>query len=333
MTDAASSETEFEPAGDDTVLPYAVEPLDARGRIVRLGPLLDRLLGRHEYPSSVSRLLGEAVALTALLGTSLSFKGRFVLQTASDGPVSLLVVDFTTPSDIRAYARFDAWAVAAAEASGEAGPAELMGRGHLAMTIDQGGGRNRYQGVVALDGTTLEDAAHGYFAQSEQIPTRIRLAVAEMVDRGDDGVRRHRWRAGGVMVQFLPDSPERISARDLPPGDAPDDRPPDDALADVPEDDAWVEARSLVETIEDHELIDPSIGAERLLFRLFHERGVRVFAPHALTDHCGCSRDKVETMLRGFSAGDRAEMTVGGEIVVTCEFCSSRYHLDPNLFE
>ncbi len=329
MTETASAETDFELAGDDTVLPYAVAPLDARGRIVRLGPLLDRILGRHDYPSSVSRLLGEAVALTALLGSSLKFEGRFVLQTVSDGPVSLLVVDFTTPSDIRAYARFDERAVAAAEASGEAGPAGLLGRGHLAMTIDQGGGSNRYQGVVALDGTTFEDAAHGYFSQSEQIPTRIRLAVAEMVDRGDDGARRHRWRAGGVMVQFLPESAERVRTRDLPPGDAPEGEEPEQ----VPDDDAWIEARSLVETIEDHELIDPSIGAERLLFRLFHERGVRVFAPHPLTDRCGCSRAKVEHMLRGFSPDDRAEMTVDGEIVVTCEFCSSRYHLDPKLFE
>ena len=316
----------FQLAGDDTVLPYAVEPLDARGRVVRLGPLLDTVLGRHDYPPSVSRLLGEAIALTALLGSALKFRGRFILQTSSDGPVSLMVVDFTTPSDMRAYARFDADAVAAAEAGGHAAPPDLLGTGHLALTIDPGAGQNRYQGIVALAGNSLEDAAHDYFAQSEQIPTRIRLAVAEMVDRDPDGARRHRWRAGGIMVQFLPESEDRIRARDLDPGDAPEGTAPHGEA----EDDAWVEAQSLVATVEDHELTDPDIGAEKLLFRLFHERGVRVFEQLSLNDRCGCSREKVAAMLRGFSAKERDEMTVDGEIVVTCEFCSTRYHFDPD---
>lgn len=328
MSDGSPAQPSFEPAGDDTVLPFAVTPLDVRGRVVRLGAVLDDILNRHGYPAPVQRLLGEAVVLTAMLGSALKINGKLILQTASDGPVSMVVVDFATPSDIRAYARFDEAAVACAGATGAATSGALLGHGHLALTIDQGAHTTRYQGVVVLDGKSLEHTAHDYFAQSEQIPTRIRLAVAEMVDRDHDGTRRHRWRAGGVMVQFLPDALDRVATRDLPPGDAPDDV----ALHLPREDDAWLEARALIETVEDHELTDPTIGSERLLFRLFHERGVRIFDPLPLADHCGCSRDRVAQMLRGFSPEDRAEMIVDGEIAVTCEFCSTRYHFDPNDF-
>ena len=329
MTQSVAPGATFEPAGDDTVLPFAVAALDVRGRIVRLGPMLDRVLSRHDYPAPVSRLLGEAVALTALLGTAIKFKGRFILQTASDGPVNLIVVDFTTPSDVRAYARFDEAAVAAAEAAGRTEPEDLIGAGHLAMTIDQGQHTNRYQGVVALGGKSFEDIAHEYFAQSEQIPTRVRLSVAQVVDRDDSGTLRNRWRAGGVMTQFLPESIERVRQRDLDPGDAPEDY----QAADIDDDDAWVEARALVETVEDHELTDPDLAAERLLYRLFHEPGVRIFSPIALADRCGCSRDKVEKMLRGFSPEERSDMTDDNEIVVTCEFCSTRYHFQPDEFD
>lgn len=329
MNDAPHGVQDQSLAGDDTVLPFSVAPLDVRGRVTRLGPLLDRVLDRHDYPASVSRLLGEAVALTAMLGTSLKFDGRFILQTASDGPVAMIVVDFATPSDIRAYARFDADAVDRAEKTGNADPAHLMGRGHLAMTIEQGAGTNPYQGVVPLDATSLEEAAHHYFAQSEQIPTRVRLAVAEHFERDDDGVARRQWRAGGLLVQFLPDSPERARVADLPGGDAPDDA----EIHELAEDDAWVEAQSLVGTIEDHELIDPAIGAERLLYRLFHERGVHVFDAQDLYDRCACSRDKVTAMLRGFSAEDRAAMVEKGAIGVACEFCSTRYEFDPADFD
>src|SRR5690606_11825005 len=151
---------------DDVVLPFDVKALDVRGRVVRLGPAVDAMLARHDYPAPVSRLVAEATALTALLGTSLKFDGRFILQTQSDGPVSLMVVDFETPDRLRAYARFDAQAVAEAERAGRATPGELLGVGHLAMTVDQGPNMSRYQGVVPLEGGGLEGAAHQYFRQS-----------------------------------------------------------------------------------------------------------------------------------------------------------------------
>lgn len=312
-------------AAFDTVLPFAVPALDVRGRVVHLGPALDAILARHAYPEPVARLLAEAIALTTLLGTSLKFDGRFVLQTRTDGPVSMLVVDFQTPNGVRAYASFDATLVQAAVAEARATPADLLGRGHLAMTIDQGGDMNRYQGVVALDRTGLEEVAHVWFAQSDQIPTRVRLAVAEVLTRDPGGAARHAWRAGGFLVQFLPESEDRVRARGLHPGDAPEGTP--DHVVAI--DDAWAEAEALTATIEDVELTDPDVSAERLLFRLFHERGVRVFEPTTVVERCRCSRDRVSAMLAQFTAEQVDDMTVDGRIVVTCEFCSTTYAYDP----
>src|SRR5580692_12965554 len=229
---------------EDAILPCEVASLDLRGRVVRLGPALDRILGSHDYPLPVATLLGEAIVLTVLLGSSLKFEGRFILQTQSDGPVRMLVVDFTSPSKVRACARFDADRVAAAIAAGEAKPAQLLGKGHLAMTIDQGPDMSRYQGLVPLEGKDLEHAAHEYFLRSEQIPTRVRLAVAEEFRAGENGARRH-WRAGGIILQFLPNSTERQRQADLDPGDA----PPGSEPHLQPEDDAWVEGRSIVATV------------------------------------------------------------------------------------
>ncbi len=312
-------------AAFDTVLPFTVPDLDVRGRVVHLGPALDAVLARHAYPEPVARLLAEAIALTSLLGTALKFEGRFIVQTRTDGPVSMLVVDFQTPDGVRAYASFDAALVTAAVAEGRATPADLLGRGHLAMTIDQGGDMNRYQGVVPLDRTSLEEVAHVWFAQSEQIPTRVRLAVAEVLTREPGGTTRHAWRAGGLLVQFLPESEDRVRARDLHPGDAPEGT----ELHRVEVDDAWAEAEALTGTVEDVELTDPAVTAERLLYRLFHERGVRVFDPQPIVERCRCSRERVSDMLASFTAEQVDDMTVDGRIVVTCEFCSTRYDFDP----
>jgi molecular chaperone Hsp33 len=259
-----------------------------------------------------------------MLGTALKFEGRFILQTQSDGPVSMLVADFTSPGKVRACARFDADRVAAAIAANEADPGKLLGRGHLAMTIDQGPEMSRYQGLVPLDGGDLEQAAHEYFLRSEQIPTRVRLAVGEEF-RSGNGARRH-WRAGGILLQFLPKSAERARVADLDPGDAP-------AGAEVhtlPEDDAWVEGRSLIETVEAIELLDPDLSSERVAYRLFHERGVHAFRATPIEAQCSCSRHNVENMLKSFSEADRADMIEDGRITVTCEFCSSTYVFEPN---
>jgi molecular chaperone Hsp33 len=305
---------------DDAVLPFEVASLDLRGRLTRLGPGLDDLLAKHDYPPPVAKLLGEAIVLTTLLGSSLKFNGRFILQTQTDGPVSFLIVDFQAPDRLRAYARFDAGAIKEGQDSGS-----LLGKGHLAMTIDQGPEMSRYQGLVALQGGNLEDAAHEYFLRSEQIPTRVRLAVGEEWRGGEGGARR-RWRGGGMLLQFLPKAPERARQADLDPGDAPDGM---ETTHIVAEDDAWVEGQSLISTVEDVELIDPDLSGERLLYRLFHERGVRVFAPLALQAKCSCSREAVSAMLNSFDPQDRAEMVKDGKVVVTCEFCSSVYQFTP----
>ncbi len=315
-------------SGDDVVVPFTLENLDCRGRVVRLGEALDSILCRHNYPAPVARLLGEAVVLAALIGSSLKFEGRFILQTQTDGPVNLIVVDLDAPDGLRGYARFDADAVNAAVAQGETRPGQLLGRGHLAMTVDQGSHMDRYQGIVALEGGTLEDVAHTYFQQSEQIPTLVRLAVAQITRKGD---RRPSWRAGGVLVQHLP-AHGRAVMRDLP-GDG-DFSNPDTADQDFVEDDKWTEVRALLATLADDELADPDLSAERLLFRLFHETGVRVFAPVGLEERCTCSAERIESMLRhNFSAEERAEMVVDGEIEVVCEFCSADYHFKPHEFE
>jgi molecular chaperone Hsp33 len=309
---------------DDTILPFAVKALDLRGRIVRLGAAVDTILTSHDYPPPVAKLLGEAIVLTVMLGSSLKFDGRFILQTQSDGPVRMLVVDFTSPGNVRACARFDAERVAAAIAANAAAPGQLLGHGHLAMTIDQGPEMSRYQGLVPLEGGDLEQAAHEYFSRSEQIPTRVRLAVAEEY-RAGNGARRH-WRAGGILLQFLPNSPERARQADLHPGDA----PPGTAPHVLPEDEAWVEGRSLVATVGDIELIDPALSSEQLAYRLFHERGVRVFRAAPVTAQCSCSRDSVEAMLKSFSQDDRDHMVENGKISVTCEFCSATYVFAPD---
>ena len=306
---------------DDAVLPFEVDALDLRGRLTRLGPALDDVLAKHDYPAPVAKLLGEAIVLATLLGSSLKFDGRFILQTQTDGPVSFLIVDFQAPDRLRAYARYDAARLKEGLDSGA-----LLGKGHLAMTIDQGPDMSRYQGLVALDGGTLEDAAHEYFLRSEQIPTRVRLAVGEEW-RGGEGERpRHRWRAGGMLLQFLPKAPERARQADLHPGDAPEGI----VTHTVAEDDAWVEGQSLIATVEDIELIDPDLSGERLLYRLFHERGVRVFASLPLRAQCSCSREAVSSMLKSFAPDDRAAMVQDGKVVVTCEFCSSVYQFTPN---
>lgn len=322
MAEPAATLGEFDFAGDDHVVPFQVEGLDVRGRAVQLGPMLDAILERHNYPAPVARLLAEVIALTVLLGTSLKFEGKFTVQTKSDGPVDLLVADFSTPENVRAYARFDQGLLDAAIAAGETEPEQLLGKGMLAFTIDQGKFSQPYQGIVALDGATLEDIAGTYFRQSEQIPTRVRLAAAELFDRDEKGKARHRWRAGGLVAQFLPEAPERMRQSDLHGGDG------DTGTGQHREDDAWAEARSLVETIHADELTDPQVGTERLLFRLFHERGVRVYEPRAVFDRCSCSREKIKGVLKGFSADEIEASQEDGQIAVTCEFCSTTYRYE-----
>ena len=305
--------------GDDIVTPFEVKPLGVRGRTVRLGASVTGLLAGHDYPDEVSAVVAEAIALTALLGTTMKFDGRFILQTQTDGAIDMMVVDFLTPGQIRGYARFDEDAVRAVAEQGPADASAYLGKGHLAMTVDQGAEMDRYQGIVALDGVSLSEAAHGYFAQSEQIPTSVRLAAGRVVTPDGTG-----WRAGGILVQHLPDdgksSPIELSAGDAPEGHEADQ---------LPEDDNWTRARVLMETTEDHELIDPLLTTDRLLYRLYHEDGATAYEPVPISCECHCSRERISEVLKNFGPEELAETIKDGKITVNCEFCSTAYIFDP----
>jgi molecular chaperone Hsp33 len=306
---------------DDIVLPFEVKPLGIRGRVVRLGPVIDDILSRHDYPDTVSALLAQSVALAALLGSTLKFEGKFILQTKTDGPVNMLVADFVSPNGIRGVARVNKQGVE--EAGRLATETELMGEGYLAMTVDQGQDMERYQGIVPLGEGTLADAAHTYFAQSEQIPTRLHLFAGPMMQRGE---KQTHWRAGAVLIQHLPReggiSPVAFSSGDVPEG----------SEYEVTENDDWVKARLLLDTVESHELLDPTLSSEDLLYRLYHEDGVTVYPATHLARHCTCSRETVSTMIQGFSSDDRAAMVEGDAIKVVCEFCSTPYVFKPSEF-
>jgi len=317
-------EARFETDGaKDFLLPFQVNQLGCRGRIVRLGTTVTDILNRHNYPQPVAHQLAEALALTALLGASLKMEGKLSLQTKSDGPLDMLVVDYTSSGTLRAYAHYDADAIAAHDASAENATASLLGEGHMALTIDQGKYTERYQGVVPLSNISLSEAAHTYFDQSEQIPSNIYLAAGLLVSSGPQGAV-NSWQAGGMMIQYLPDEGGTLVPRDLPSGD--------DAEEEPDEDDRWIRAKALMNTIEDHELLDPTVSLERLTYRFFHEEGVHVFDPVALKRGCQCSAEKVEQMLNQFKPDDIKDMIKDEKIEVTCEFCSQMYTFDPEKF-
>lgn len=312
----------YQAAGDDAVLPFQVDALDVRGRAVQLGPMLDSIFARHSYPNPVSALLGEMIVLTVLLGTSLKFEGKFIVQSQTDGPVSLLVVDFTSPDAIRAYARYDEQMLKVAISEGRTSPPELLGKGMLGMTVDQGPNTQRYQGIVELDGHSLEEVAKQYFRQSEQIPTEVRLSAAEIFTPAETGAGSvQRWRAGGVIAQFLPEASERMKMPDLHGGDG---APEEDNQI---ENGSWQEARSLVGSISPDELTDPQISSERLLYRLFHESGVRAYEKIPVFDQCSCSREKVIAMIKGFAEEDLEGSFNDGVVETVCEFCNNKYRI------
>jgi len=295
---------------DDLVLPFRTVKSDVIGRVVRLGAVVDTILSRHAYPEPVSHVLGEALALAVMLGTALKTQGRLILQTKSDGPLDFLVADITAPNKVRGYASFDKTDAGLAETKGRGDQGALLGKGHVAMTIDPGGDKDRYQGIVALDGEPLVDAAHTYFRQSEQIPTFIRLAVARHYGPSPAGGLAWRWRAGGLLIQQLAREGGRRNA----------------AAAQHDDEENWNRARQLAATVEDHELLDPLLSPERLLYRLFHEEGVRVTPSTPLVAECRCSRQRIDTFLKHFRPDELEDMREpDGGVTVTCEFCSRKY--------
>lgn len=309
------------PDAGDAIFPFSVSELDIRGRTGQFGAALDAILTRHAYPEPVARLLAEAIVLTALLGSSLKFDGKFIMQTQTDGPVNLLVADLRTNGALRGYARFDAAYFEAADRAADTAQT-LLGKGVLAFTVDQGEFTQRYQGLVELTGQSLQDAAVHYFRQSEQLPTEIRLAVGKLLRPADGPGMTEQWRAGGIVAQFMPAEAGRLPARDMPGGDLPEGV---EAPAASDDDDSWAEARALIHTVDDSELTDPTIGAERLLYRLFNQHDPRMTAAFPVRDECSCSRERIGDVLRGFPEEERAEGAENGRISVTCEFCSTKY--------
>jgi molecular chaperone Hsp33 len=292
------------PRADDLVAAFQIENEPVRGRIARLGGLIDEVLTRHDYPEPVANLLGEACALAALVGASLKFEGRLIVQAQGEGPVSLVVADYDTSGALRGYCSFDAAKVeAASQGFVRPGAKTLLGGGLFVMTIDQGPEMERYQGITSIEGETLALCAETYFAQSEQTPTRLRLAVGQL--QTDAGFV---WRAGGMLIQNIAG----------------------DAAARGQAEDAWTRAQALFETIGEDELIDPMVPADRLLYRLYHEDGVRLFQPKPLRAFCRCSPERILGLLRAFPPEERTGMVeADGKIRVTCEYCSRVYDVAP----
>ncbi len=288
---------------DDLVAAFQIEGQPLRGRIARLGPAIHEILTRHDYPDPVANLLGEACALAALVGASLKFEGRLIVQAQGDGPVSYVVADYDTSGAVRGYCRFDAARVSNLPGGFlRPGAKALMGEGVFIMTVDQGPDMERYQGVTAIEGETLALCAETYFARSEQTPTRVRLAVGQ-VDSG----RGRQWRAGGFLIQNVAEDQAR-----------------------GPTLEAWSRAQAFFETLGEEELLEPDLPIERLLYRLFHEDGVRAFEPTRLSGFCRCSEARILGMLRTFPPEERAQMVEpDGQIHVTCEYCSRVYALAP----
>ena len=301
-------ETEARP--DDLIQPFRIDPFALRGRLVRLGPTIDRILSQHDYPEQVATVLGEAITLAVVLAGALKYDGVFTLQTKSDGPVRLIVADVSTEGAVRGYAQYDRERLDAVPKSGaetlggSASVPELIGSGYIAFTVDQGEDTERYQGIVELIGATLAECAQHYFRQSEQIQAGIKLSVARS---GPSGA----WRAGGLMLQRVP--PEggyRVIADDV--------------------EDGWRRAMVLMSSATPGELVDPELPPRRLLFRLFHEDGVRVFETHPIEARCRCSRERIVRILRSFPKDDIDDMRQDPVTTVTCEFCNTSYEFTPD---
>ncbi|MGH6929726.1 MAG: Hsp33 family molecular chaperone HslO [Dongiaceae bacterium] len=284
-------------AHDDLIQPFKIEGQAVRGRLVRLGPLIDTVLDRHQYPPVVAELLGEMVALAAALAGALKYDGVFTLQIKGDGPIHLMVADVTSDGDVRGYAQFDADRVASVVRTGNGGSLsvpKLLGAGYLAFTVDQGSHTERYQGIVELTGATLADCIHHYFQQSEQLDAAVKVTAG----RAPGG-----WRAGALMLQRLP--PSAGAADDV--------------------EDGWRRTLAFMASSTPEELLDAQLAPNDLLYRLFHEDGVRVFATADLRAGCRCSRERVERVLRSLPDDDLETFKVDGLISVTCEFCSASY--------
>ncbi|WP_224816554.1 Hsp33 family molecular chaperone HslO [Hasllibacter sp. MH4015] len=310
-------------AWDDTVLPFQLDRSDIRGRVARLDTTLDRILAQHDYPAPVEAMVAEMALLTALIGQTIKLRWKLSLQVRSDGPIRLIATDFLAPeaegepARIRAYASFDE------ERLDVAAPAfPQLGKGYFAILIDQGPDMTPYQGITPLAGGSLASCAEAYFAQSEQLPTSFSLSYGEAREPGQDAT----WRAGGVMLQIMPDS--ALEAQGGGTGD--DGLLTADDLVDEDASEDWNRANILLDTADEMELIGPHVAPTDLLVRLFHEEEPRVFDAQPVTFGCTCSEDRVRQSLSIYSAKDIAHMTTdAGDVTADCQFCGAHYVFDP----
>lgn len=287
------------PMLDNVVTPFHWEDQPVRGRVIRLGAELDAILSAHDLPDPVARLLGEAVMAAALAGSSLKMQGRVILQASTDGPVSFMVSDFVSDGGMRGYIRYDQETVA--QLGQTPNDSDLLGSGQFALTIDPGSADKRYQGISTIEAGPFAASIEHYFNTSEQVPSRLVLAVSKLTD--SEGTTS--WRGGGILAQRV--------AREEEDGDA------------------WNAALALMDTVSADELTDPAISTDQLLYRLFHEQGVRRFDPLPLAKRCTCSREHVAGILANFSRGERAEMVDdNGQIAMTCEYCSKTFTFSPD---
>ena len=293
----------FMPATDDIIAPFSLDNAPVRGRISRIAQgALDPILHRHDYPRPVAMLLGEALTLTALIGSLLKADGRLVIQAQGEGPVTLLVAEHID-GGLRGYARLAEGAAEKLAGAHRMPPSELLGAGSLVLTLDLGENTTPFQGIVALEGRTLAECAENYFRVSEQTDTGIRLAVGEIIN----GAGPSQWRAGGVLMQRLASDQKR--------GDTEED---------------WSRASILFATVTDEELIDPALPADRLLYRLFHEEGVRMGEPVTLDDRCSCSAERLTGVMKQFPKDEIADLIEpDGKLHARCQFCAREYLIDP----
>lgn len=310
-------------AWDDTVLPFQLDLSDIRGRVARLDGALDEILGQHDYPPAIEALVAEAALLTALIGQTIKLRWKLSLQIRGDGPARLIATDYYGPTEegqparIRAYASFDEERL---PKTGD--PFSMIGKGYFAILIDQGQDMVPYQGITPIAGGSLSTCAETYFAQSEQLPTRFALSFGRSQEPGQP----ESWRAGGIMLQHMPKASPFVA------GDATGEG----GLlthADILEggdQENWERVNILLSTVEEMELVGPSVAPSDLLVRLFHEEQPRVFDAQAVKFGCTCSIERVRESLSIYSARDIAHMTTDtGIVTADCQFCGAHYELDP----
>ncbi|WP_425044929.1 Hsp33 family molecular chaperone HslO [Primorskyibacter sp. S87] len=308
-------------AWDDTVLPFQLDASDMRGRVARLDGVLSGILKQHDYPEPVEALVAEMALLTALIGQTIGLRWKLSLQVQSKGAVRMIATDYYAPQEegetarIRAYASFDRDRLA------DGAPFDLVGEGYFAILIDQGAGTQPYQGITPIAGGSLSACAEAYFAQSEQLPTRFSLSFGQSTEPGSGT----HWRAGGIMLQHMPKASPFAAS-----GEGSGDVLQATDLLEGEEGENWSRVNILLDTVEDLELIGPSVSATDLLVRLFHEEQPRVFDSQQVRFGCTCSEDRVRQSLSIYSVKDIEKMTTDdGRVTADCQFCSAHYELDP----